>query len=119
MLTSINSTKPQAPLSIADAAAKLARNELTVIDVREMAELRSSGKAKGAIHVPLALLALKCDPRAPDCVIDGSKAVAVYCAAGGRASMAAMTLRQLGYDEVYNLGGLGDWINGGGQVERI
>ncbi|MDR5651340.1 rhodanese-like domain-containing protein [Ruixingdingia sedimenti] len=103
-----------------EAVARHARGDLTVIDVREAAELRASGTARGALHVPLALLPIKADPRHPghDPALDPDRPVALYCAAGGRSGMAAELLMKLGYREVYNIGGFGDWCAGGGQTCR-
>ena len=94
-------------LSLADAIAMAAKGEITVIDVREAGELRASGMAKGAIHIPLSLVAMKANPKGPDFDkrIDPKKQVAVYCASGGRSGMAAQVLNGLGYEAV-NLGGL-------------
>ncbi|MFN7224539.1 MAG: rhodanese-like domain-containing protein [Paracoccaceae bacterium] len=105
--------------TISDIAAKVARNEITLIDVRELAEVKASGKAKGAIVIPLSLIPLKANPSQPGCELDISKPVAVYCASGGRSGMAVQTLARLGFHDVLNLGGLHDWTAGGGQIERI
>ena len=37
----------------AEAVARADRGEMTVIDVRELSELKSTGKARGAVHVPV------------------------------------------------------------------
>jgi molecular chaperone IbpA len=34
--------------------------------VREKAELHASGTAKGALHIPVSLIAMKADPKGPD-----------------------------------------------------
>lgn len=47
---------------------------------------------------------------------DKSKKLYLYCASGGRASMAAVKLKSSGYT-VENLGGLGSWKNAGGATE--
>lgn len=47
---------------------------------------------------------------------DTSKKLYLYCASGGRASMAAMKLKSIGYT-VENLGGLNSWKNAGGATE--
>lgn len=107
---------PRAP-SVAEIAAAVAEGRMVLIDVREAGELKSSGKAKGALHLPLGVLALKADPGAPDAALRPGKPVCVYCASGGRSGMAAQVLARMGYDPVYNIGGLGDWVAGGGQVE--
>ena len=46
------------------------------------------------------------------------KKVIVYCAAGGRAALSGQALKEMGYDEVYNLGGFGDWAKSGGAVDK-
>ena len=105
--------------SLKDVITAAAKGHVTVIDVREGAEIAASGQAKGALHIPLALLAMKADARGGsyDARIDPNKPVAVYCAAGGRAGMAAQTLKSLGYDAM-NIGGFGDWANAGGPIAR-
>ena len=105
--------------SMQDVIKGAASGALTVIDVRESGELRSSGQAKGALHIPLGLLAMKANPKSPDydARIAQDKPVAVYCASGGRSGMAAMTLKQMGYDAM-NIGGFGNWVGAGGPVSR-
>ena len=41
----------------------------------------------------------------------------VYCAAGGRAALSGQALKEMGYGEVYNLGGFNDWADSGGAVD--
>lgn len=121
----MNFLRPSGPrvaqISASEAITQAAKGALTVIDVRELAELKSSGKAKGALHVPLSLIGVKCDPSAPDLPKGMSldKPVAVYCASGGRSGMAAGTLLKLGYQTVYNLGGFSDWVSAGGVTEKV
>ncbi|WP_240473565.1 rhodanese-like domain-containing protein [Thioclava indica] len=102
------------------AVAQAKAGELVVIDVREGMEVKSSGKAKGALHIPLATLKMKCDPSSPEKHpdLDTSKPVALYCASGARSAGAAQMLAQMGYETVYNIGGLYDWHGAGGEVER-
>ena len=44
--------------------------------------------------------------------------VILYCASGGRAALSGQALKEMGYDEVYNLGGFGEWAESGGAVEK-
>lgn len=99
-------------ISVKDAIAKAAKGEITVLDVREANELQASGKAAGAVHIPLSLVALQAREK-----LAAGKPVAVYCAVGGRAGMAAQALAGLGF-EVHNIGGFSDWANAGGPVSR-
>jgi rhodanese-related sulfurtransferase len=111
--------KPDAAPSVAEISAAVARKELVLVDVREPAEVRASGKAVGAVNIPLGVLALKADPAAPDAMVRPGLPVVVYCASGGRSGMAAQVLARLGYAPVWNFGGLADWQAAGGQVERV
>lgn len=112
--------RPARP-SLSDIIEKVASEQMVLVDVRELGELRASGKARGALHIPLSLLAMRADPRSPDHVkaLRPDLPVAVYCASGGRSGMAAQVLARLGYQDVVNIGGLGDWVSGGGAVERV
>ena len=122
MFNFLKSSGPRVqPIAPADAIARAARGELTLIDVRDISELKSSGKAAGALHVPLATVQTRLNPKAGELPagLAPDRPVCLYCAAGGRSAMAAEALLGFGYAEVYNLGGFGAWVSGGGQVERI
>jgi len=106
-------------LSPQDAVQGSQEGSITVIDVREHGEVASSGKAAGALHIPLVRLRNMADPRHPDFEkkLSTSSKIAVYCASGARSFSAARMLRQLGYDDVHNIGGLGHWVNAGGAID--
>jgi rhodanese-related sulfurtransferase len=114
-------SKPDKPQpSLKDLIARVAAGDVVLIDVRERAELQSSGTAKGAIHIPLSLIAMKADQKAPDhdkrLRIDAP--VAVFCASGARSGMAVQALHRLGYDAT-NIGGFAAWVQAGGPVIRV
>ncbi len=105
-------TPEQAQQMIADGAL--------VVDVRDAPEVDQTGKVAGAVHIPRGMLEFRADPESPyyDKSFAGGKPVIVYCAAGGRAALSGQALKEMGYDEVYNLGGFGDWEKSGGAIER-
>ena len=107
-------------ISIAEAQAKIAGQDVLVVDVRDAPEVEQTGKAAGAIHVPRGLLESRADPESPyhDANFAKDKTVILYCASGGRAALAGQALKELGYGEVYNLGGFSDWADGGGAVDK-
>lgn len=107
-------------ISPVDAVAKADNNQAVIIDVRDINELKSSGTAKGALHIPLMMFQVKADPRHPEFhpELDVEKTVILYCATGARSGMAAQMLLANGFKEVYNLGGLMHWHQGGGEVVR-
>ncbi len=111
-------TPAERPLSVAEAIPRVERGDLTLIDVRELGEVQSTGMAKGAVHVPLTSLPARADPRHPnhDPVLDPSRPIAVYCLSGARSERAAQMLRTIGYAQVHNLGGLKDWQAAGGKL---
>jgi len=91
-----------------------------VIDVREHGEVSMSGKAKGAVHMPLMMLQFRADPAHPDYdpLLSKDAMIGVYCASGGRSQSAKTILERLGYSNVHNIGGFGHWVQAGGAVER-
>ncbi len=112
--------QPRTPgLSAKDAVERSKTGEITVVDVRDGNEIAMSGKAKGAVHIPLAVIRMQADPASPDFnpALDQSKQIAVYCASGARSSMAAQVFQNFGFD-VSNIGGLGHWQMAGGEIER-
>ncbi|HBZ44516.1 MAG TPA: sulfurtransferase [Maritimibacter sp.] len=116
----MGAARPQQPgLSAKDAVEKAAAGDVIVVDVRDGNELAMSGKAKGAVHIPLAVIRMQADPSSPDFhpALDQSKPIAVYCASGARSSMAAQVFQTFGFD-VSNIGGLGHWQMAGGEIER-
>jgi rhodanese-related sulfurtransferase len=116
MFSPFRSSVPVDVPSVQEVATKVARQQMLLIDVREIAEVRASGKAEGALVMPLSVLPLKADPHQPDPALRKGVPVTVYCASGARSGRAAQILTRLGYGPVSNLGGLGDWRAGGGKV---
>ncbi|MCK0138560.1 rhodanese-like domain-containing protein [Aliiroseovarius sp. F47248L] len=103
-----------------EAVTKARAGEITVIDVRDHGEVQMTGKAKGAVVVPLTVMPFQCDPKGPDfnAAIDPTKPIALYCASGARSAQGAQVLKRLGYDKVFNIGGLEHWNRAGGEIER-
>lgn len=107
-------------ISVDEIAARVAASEMTLVDVRDHTEVTQSGKAKGALNIPLMRLPTMADPRHPDFDerLRMDKPVALYCASGARSGMAVNILQKLGYGEIHNLGGLHHWTAAGGKIER-
>ncbi|MCP5039349.1 MAG: sulfurtransferase [Rhodobacteraceae bacterium] len=107
-------------LSPQEIVSRSAEGAITVIDVRDHNEIAMSGKAAGALHIPLAVLRMQADPSSPDFhpELSTDKPVAIYCATGSRSGMAVRLFSSLGFGEVHNLGGLGHWQMAGGQITR-
>src|SRR5262249_42566465 len=109
MLEEANAAVPR--LTPAEAKEMIAQGNALVVDVRDALEVEKSGKVAGAINVSRGLLEFKADPELPshDKKFDKSKNVILYCASGGRSALAGKMLKDLGYEQVYNLGAFKDW----------
>ncbi|BCO32235.1 sulfurtransferase [Thiohalobacter sp. COW1] len=92
---------------------KQERPDLMILDVRESSE-HESAHIEGAMLIPRGILEAAADTRYPkhsEALVNArSQPVVVYCASGGRSAMAADTLQQMGFQEVYSLaGGIEQW----------
>jgi phage shock protein E len=73
-----------------------------VIDVRTPAEFQD-GAYPGAVNIPLATLPARMMELEPK-----DKPIVLYCASGARSGQAARLLKQAGFTDVVNAGGLAD-----------
>jgi len=119
MLAAANAVVPK--VSFEEAAALVGRDNVLVVDVRDLSELQGTGKVRGAVHVSRGIIEFRADPDSPyhDKAFSPDKTVLLYCASGGRSALAAKSLQDLGYRDVRNLGSIKDWIASGGEVEKV
>jgi rhodanese-related sulfurtransferase len=117
MIEAANAAVPR--VTPAEAKALIDEGAL-VVDVRDAPEVEKSGKVLGAVHVSRGMLEFRADPESPyhDKKFDKAKPVLVYCASGGRSALSGKTLKELGYEKVYNLGAFKDWAEAGGDIEQ-
>lgn len=103
----------------APRAQAMAADGALLLDIRDGVELAKTGKAKGSVHVPRGLLEFAADPDSPahNKEFQRDRPVVLFCASGGRAFLAGKLLKDMGYEQVYNLGGFKDWVESGGAVE--
>ena len=103
-----------------EAKELVGRSDVLFLDVREPAEVATSGKVPGALAVPRGLVEFRADPASPlhDAAFDRAKTVIAYCASGGRSALVGKTLKDMGYGNVRNLGGFKGWLDAGGEVEK-
>ena len=86
---------------------------VTVVDVREPEEWEE-GHIKGAKHLPRGLLELKAADELPNT----EARIITHCASGGRGTLAARTLGEMGYTNVANMeGGITAWQEKGYETE--
>jgi len=117
MMEEANAAVPK--ITPAEARAMIAKGNTLVVDVREPAEVEASGKVAGAVHHPRGMLEFRADADTPyhDKNFSKEKTVILYCASGGRAALAGKVLKEMGYGQVFNMGGFKDWAESGGPTE--
>ena len=106
-------------LSFEESINLIKNSKVVIIDVREESEVYNLGLVKNAIHIPRGLLEFKLSPNSPNnsVLIDDETNILVYCAGGYRSALAAKTLLDLGFKNVYNLGGFQEWVQSGGEIQ--
>jgi rhodanese-related sulfurtransferase len=97
------------------------RQGATLIDLREPEELQTTGRIPGSVAAPRGMLEFYADPASayhrPE--FDPARRIILTCAGGGRSALAAVTLQEMGYDNVAHLeSGVNGWIAEGRPVER-
>ncbi len=117
MIETANAAVPR--VTPAEARELISQGAL-VVDVRDAPEVEKSGKVMGAVHVSRGMLEFRADPESPyhDKKFDRAKPVIVYCASGGRSALSGRTLKEMGYEKVYNLGAFKDWAEAGGDIDK-
>ncbi len=79
-------------------------DEYTLVDVRTQEEY-DEGHIEGALLLPLDQL----ETLSEEQLTDKEAAILVYCRSGNRSAQASEILVDLGYQNVYDFGGIVDW----------
>ena len=94
-----------------EQAQQRVENGAVALDVREAGEL-AEGHVPDAVHIPRGLLEFQAGEH--EALQSQDTPICVYCMAGGRAALAAQTLKQLGYTNVASIqGGFEGWKKAG------
>jgi len=95
-------------------------NSVQFVDVREAHEIAQTGTLPGAVHAPRGFLEFLADPECPmhNKALAGQKLV-LFCATGGRSTLAAKTLQDMGIADVCHVaGGIAAWSAAGGPIQK-
>lgn len=87
--------------ALAEHGGPPAAGEPLVVDVRTAEEYRQA-HIRQAVNIPYDRIAMQIAALAPD----QNARIVLYCRSGRRSGIAEQTLRQLGYKQVENKGGL-------------
>jgi sulfur-carrier protein adenylyltransferase/sulfurtransferase len=89
------------------------KEDVTYLDVREPNEW-NLGRIPGAVHLPRGNLESKLEG-----MVDRDRKIVVYCARGNRSALAALTMKEMGYENVMSMsGGFQSWPDVGGSIEE-
>ena len=102
-------------LSYEESVDLINNTQTVIIDVREESEVYNLGIIKNAIHIPRGLIEFKSADISS--LIDNETYILVYCAGGYRSALAAKTLKDIGFNSVFNIGGYEEWIQHGGEIQ--
>ncbi len=84
------------------------KDEITLIDVRDIRELWREGTIKNSIHIPRGMLEFWLDPQSSyfhEKKIGDMKNIVLFCALGFRSALATKSLKDMGFKNVANAEG--------------
>ena len=106
-------------VSVEDALKLHGRDDVVLVDIRDIRELQREGRVPGAFHCPRGMLEFWIDPDSiyyKDIFACGKKFI-FYCNLGWRSALAAQVSQQMGLTPVAHIGGGCDaWREAGGPV---
>jgi rhodanese-related sulfurtransferase len=107
-------------ISAAEAMALMGDEDVLIVDLRDVRELKREGYSPGSVHAPRGMLEFWVDPESPyhKEIFASGKRMVLHCAAGWRSALAAKTLQDMGLENVCHMaGGFDAWKEAGGTVE--
>ena len=105
-----------------DDAIKMHSNKTNLfIDVRDIREIKKTGRILGAKHVPRCMLEFWIDPKSPyhKEFFNDNYHFVFYCASDWRSALAALTANEIGLLNTSHLiGGFNRWLEKNGPIEE-
>jgi rhodanese-related sulfurtransferase len=107
-------------ISTEEGIAKHKAGGSVFVDVRDANSIAESGTIAGAQRVPRGMVEFIADPNMEafyNSALQKDADLVLICGAGGQAALAGKTLKEMGYQNVSNVGGFAAWKDAGGPVE--
>ncbi len=105
----------------AEEAIKLhGADDVVLVDLRDVRELKREGRVPGSFHMPRCMLEFWIDPQSPyfKDIFGQDKRFVLYCNKGWRSALAARTAQEMGLERVCHIGGgFSAWQAAGGPTE--
>ena len=103
-----------------EAIEKHKSNSAIFVDVRDSAEIDKTGTIKNALRIPRGMIEFIADDSTaiynPN--LKKESEIILICGAGGQAALTGKTMKEMGYQNVKNAGGIGDWEKNNGPMEK-
>jgi rhodanese-related sulfurtransferase len=106
-------------MAVEDAIAKHKAGGAVFVDVRDSGVIAGTGTIAGAHCIARGMMEFAADPATPyhNDILQKDAEIYLVCGAGGQAALAGKTLKDMGFANVTNIGGFGDWKKAGGPAE--
>ena len=106
-------------ISPAEGIERHNSGNLVVVDVRDSSAFPETGTVLGALRIPRGIIEFAADDTHPmhNSALQKGSAIGIICAVGGQAALTAKTMKDMGFENVVNLGGISDWAEAGGPME--
>ena len=99
-------------LTPAEVEEKLKEEGVTLIDLRDIRELKRDGTIAGSMNIPRGMLEFWLDPESPyyKSELNDTEEVILFCNRGWRSALAAVSLKAMGLENVAHMtGGFDGW----------
>lgn len=107
-------------ISAEDAIAMQDNDDVVIVDIRDIRELKREGKIPGSFHCPRGMLEFWVDPASPyhKDVFSQDKKFVFHCASGWRSALATEIAQRMGLKPVAHIeSGFSGWKKAGGPIE--
>ena len=107
-------------IDVAEGIKKHKEGDTIFIDVRDSADIASTGTISKCLRIPRGMMEFVADELSPlhNEKLSKNKEIVLVCGAGGMAALTGKTLVEMGYTQIKNVGAIGDWIKAGGPTEK-
>jgi rhodanese-related sulfurtransferase len=109
-------------ISVIEAAELQRLDAATLIDLRDVGELKDVGMVPNAFHAPRGMIEFWADPDSPyhKSIFHTDKKLILFCASGLRSALAVRTLQDMGMHNVLDMeGGITEWKMQGLPMEYL
>lgn len=106
-------------ISTEEGIAKHKAGNSIFVDVRDSADIAASGTIAGAKLIKRGMIEFQADDTHPlhNPALKKDADIVLVCGVGGQAALSGKTLKDMGFQNVSNVGGFSSWKDAGGPVE--